>query len=211
MSTILYHPETRPILENPLERARTRFDQAVALAQQLAAAERSWAMLGRLVGLIERDHDYERLGFDSMGSCIMEMEVLSGYSRASIYAFRKLYDEVSPGGGEHVLEMPFGSAQVFRLLPSQLQRDPQVREMAKRKPKVLRQEIAINHPEVHLEMREEIKLNVDESVYQLWREVIDGIRSLEGDPSMSHETVLEKMMADWLEWNRPRIQEKQNG
>jgi len=187
-------PEIRPTLdENPKDRAVLRFQEAVALGEQLARAELAWVMLARLLTAIERDRDYETLGYASMGACMMEIELLSGYSRSSAYAFVKLYSQCAANGVE-VPTMPLTTAHLFKQLPAQLQRDPKVRESAERKkPRDFRNEIAANFPEAHIETLQEVKLNLDASLFSLWREAIELVRTLD-NVTASYEQVFETVL-----------------
>jgi hypothetical protein len=201
--------EIRLPAETPLQRAKTRHDEVLRICEHLVAAMHAWGRLGKLCAMVERDHDWELLGYESFGSWMMAVENHTGYSRASAYAYKKLFEELEPWSDD--LEgMSLGTAQVFKLLPAGLQRSAEVRSDAKRmKPKAFREKIAMDHPESHIETRESVCLNLDASLYQLWREAIDGARALEDDVCLTHEVVFEKILVDWLEWNRPRIQEKQ--
>jgi hypothetical protein len=192
-------PEARPILESATERAKTRFAEAVSIARQLAEAERSWVRLTRLLWLMERDGDFKRLGFDSVNACIMEIEALTGYGRSSIYAFRKLYEECSRNGVA-VPEMPLSSGHVFKQLPAQLQRDPQVIDAAtKLKPKQFREKINKEHPDSLIETQDELKLHLEHSLFLKWREVVDEMRVLREEPALTYEGIFEQMIVWSLE------------
>jgi hypothetical protein len=185
-------PESRPILDLS-DRAKARFDEACSLARQLAEAERSWVRLGRLLTLMERDKDWERLGFDSIDACIMEIEALTGYSRSSIYAFRKLYEECSRNFVT-VPEMPLSSGHLFKQLPAALQRDPDVIESAKKlKPKQFRQKIQDDYADAHVEQTHDVHLHLEASLYSLWREAIDTVRMLD-NVTASYEQVFETIL-----------------
>ena len=195
-----------PNLENAL--SQSRFDEAVKLARGLADAERSWLGLGRLLSLMEKDHDYQKLGFDSIHELIGEIKILTGYGRSSMYRFKTLYEECSQNGDPP--EMPLSSAHVFKQLPAQLQCDPEIIDSVKKmKPKQFKQKIADNYPVAHIEIDNEIKLHPPQSVFQMWREAIDGMRLLENSPTLTHEAVFENLLADWLSYARPLLQEMQ--
>jgi hypothetical protein len=182
------------------ERARTRFNELVSLGKQAVEAGRIWARIGRLAVQMERDRDFVVLGYESMGACILEIELLSGYDRSSIYAFKTLYEEASPNAGESILQMPFGTAQIYRQLPAALQRDADVREAAKQKPKLFRAQVAQDYPQALVETRTRLSLNLDNSVYLMWEEFMKLVRQVNDDPGMTYEAALE------LELLGPRLE-----
>jgi hypothetical protein len=185
-------------------RARARFDELVALGKQAVESGRIWARIGRLAVQMEQDQDYAALGFDSMGACIMEIELLSGYDRSSIYAYKTLYEEASPNAGETILQMPLGSAQIYRQLPSALQRNPVVQTAARTKPKDFRVTLARDYPQALVETRTRLLLNLDNSVYILWEEFMRICREVSGDPSLTYEQALELYLL------APALQEMRN-
>lgn len=206
-SSARFDHEVRPNLETGIERATTRFEEAVSLAHQLAAAELSWSRLGRLLTIMERDGDFKRLGFKTINSCIEKIVELSGYKRASIYAFKKLYEEANANGAD-VPEMPLGSAHVFKNLPKHLQSDPEIIEAVKTsKPKQFRKKIATEHPECHIEETEDIELHLESSFVPIFHEVLDSMRVLEEQPNLSYERAVELMCIAWMNepWGEPEL------
>lgn len=202
-------PEIREFREQtPLQRAKGRHEEVISICNHLVAALHAWGRLGRLCTLVERDKDYLLLGFESFGQWMMRVEEVSGYSRASAYAYRDLFRSLEHLGEAAIEGMSLGSAHVVRQLPSALQRNPEVLQKAKRmKPKELREYIAREHPESHVEMKEELCLKLDESVAILWHEALEGARLLNGDPQMTYEQFLElELLADWLDEKRPLIE-----
>lgn len=178
-----------------LERARQRFSGLVALGKQLVQATRSWALLGRLAADMERDRDYTVLGYETMGACILEVEILSGYDRSSIYSFKALYEQASPNAGESILEMPLGSAQIYKQLPAALQKDPEVKAAARFKPKLFRRQVADNYPEALIESRIRLSLNLDVSLYEKWESFLGDCRARNG-PEITYEQAFEELLAN---------------
>jgi|SRR5579859_341950 len=202
-------PEIREFREQTdLQRARSRHEEVIAICNHLVQALHAWGRLGKLCHLVERDKDYLLLGFESFGQWMMRVEEVSGYSRASAYAYMKLFRELEPVWGGEVQDLGLGVAHVVKLLPTALQTSPSLRSAAKRmKPKELREHIAKHHPEAHVEMKEEVCLKLDGSLAVLWHEALEGARLLNGDPNMSYEQFLElELLADWLEEKRPLIE-----
>ena len=59
---------------------------------------------------------------------------------------------------QEVPDMPLASAHVFKVLPANLQRDPEVVESVKKmKPKQFHKKIAKEHPSVHIEEQEDLR------------------------------------------------------
>ena len=176
-------------------RARARFDELVSLGKQAVDAGRIWARIGRLVVQMECDRDYTALGYDSMGACILEIELLSGYDRSSIYAYKTLYKETSPNAGESILQMSLGSAQIYRQLPAALQRDPDVQQAARAKPKVFREKVAKEFPLAIIETRLRLSLNLDFTLYSKWRKFLDDCRARNGQ-EITYEQAFEELLAN---------------
>lgn len=176
-------------------RARARFDELVSLGKQAVLSERIWAQIGRLATEMEKDRDFAALGFESMGACIMEIEVLSGYDRSSIYAYKTLWEKVAPNAGESALQMRLGSAQIYWQLPTATQRKPEVKAAAQSKPKIFREKLERDFPEAIIEARFRLSLNLDKSLYEKWRAFLEKCRATEG-PNFSYEQALEVLLAN---------------
>ena len=191
MSTQTVEVLPPPGIQNAPGRARARFDELVSLGRQAVESERIWARIGRLAVQMETDLDYETLGYDSMGACIMEIELLSGYDRSSIYAYKTLYEKVAPNAGESILQMRLGSAQLYWQLPSALQRDPDVQQAASSRPKVFRNKVSSDYPTALIESKIRLLLSLDESVYRLWEEFLGRCREISGDQGLTYEQAFE--------------------
>src|SRR6202158_4781813 len=88
-------PELREFREQtPLQRAKSRNEEVIAICNHLVQAMHAWGRLGKLCHLVERDKDYLLLGFESFGQWMMKVEEVSGYSRASAYQYMKLFREL---------------------------------------------------------------------------------------------------------------------
>ena len=180
-----------PNLENVTERAQMRFKQAVVLAAQMARAELTWTAFGRLLTIMEHQGDLETLGYKSLNACIEEIKIQSGYSRSSMHAFVNLYKAASANGAQ-VPEMPLGSAHIFKQLPAQLQRDPEVVRAAKElKPKQFLDKMALDHPDAHLEREFRLLLHLDESVRPMWEEFLERVREANDEPDMPEAVAFE--------------------
>ena len=186
-----------PDLENSISRAQTRFSEAVGIAKQLAASERLWITLARLLSVMEKAGDLERLGFHSVNACIAEIETLSGYSKSSIYAYRKLYEECGLNQVD-VPDMPVESAHVFKQLPAQLQRDPQVVDAVKRmKPNKFREKMVVECPEAHVEYP--IFKRFTASQWEKINETLNLYRQTVQDMELSDQEAIEGLVQSWVE------------
>ncbi len=176
-------------------RARARFDELVSLGKQAVLAGRIWARIGELAVQMERDQDYAALGYDSMASCIMGIELLSGYDRSSIYVFKRLFEEASPNAGEAIFEMSVGAAQLYRQLPAALQRDEEVQAAARLKPKQFREIVANEYPQALVETKVRLSLNLDFSLYEKWESFLRNCRERNGEDT-TYEQALEELLAN---------------
>lgn len=184
---VVLPPET----PSSTERAQARFNELVALGKQAVQAERIWAQIGKLAVLMEQERDYAALGYESMGACILEIEVLSGYDRSSIYAYKSLWEKIEPNAGESGLQMRLGSAQLYWQLPAALQRDPEVQAAARAKPKVFREQIAGDYPQAIIETKTPLRLNLDSPVYSMWEEFLETCRRVSGNRALTYEQCFE--------------------
>lgn len=188
---VLSPQDPPPLRQDDTGRARARFNELVDLGKQAVASERIWAQIGRLAVQMEQDQDYIALGYETMGACIMEIELLSGYDRSSIYAYKTLYEKVAPNAGESILQMRLGSAQLYWQLPTALQRDPDVKEAASEKPKVFRRKVSSDYPQALIETKMPLRLNLDSSVFSLWEEFLGRCREVSDDPDLTYEQCFE--------------------
>ena len=136
--------EVRPVSDNV---AQARFAECVQLCKQIISAERAWANLGRLLTAMDADKDYETIGYTSMGRMLMEIELLTGYSRASCYHYKALYEQVAKYAEANASDMRLGSAEAFVTLPEHLQRDERIQMAASQAPEVFEEHIRNEHPE----------------------------------------------------------------
>src|SRR5208337_434937 len=200
MATNCTAPEIREFREQtPHQRAKLRHEEVISICNHLVQALHAWGRLGRLCTLVERDKDYLLLGFESFGQWMMNVEEVSGYSRAAAYQYMKLFKELEPAWGAEVHDLSLGVAHVVKLLPQALQTSPEVRSAAKRmKPKEFREKISRDHQDAHIETREEIRLNIDGSFATMFHEVVEAMRTLEELPELSYERAVEIAFASWM-------------
>jgi hypothetical protein len=195
MSTLEIIPEN--LNSDKLSQARVRFSECVNLGKQCVEAERAWAKLGRLLAAMELDGDFQELGFKSMGACMVEIELLSGYSRASSYDYKRLFERAYKNGGDSVLDMRLGSARAFVSLPEHLQRDPLIQQAASKAPEEFESQIREDHPEVHLEKW--VRCKFASSQMAKIAEAIELFKVVKNDPDVSICEGIEGICQSWVE------------
>ena len=177
------------------ERARQRFNEFVALGKQAVEAGKIWARIGRLAVQMEEDRDFATLGYETMNACIMEIELLSGYDRSSIYAYKTLYRDISSNGGESIFEMPLGSARIYQGLPGALQRDKDVQIAARAKPKLFLEKVSSDYPQAIMESKIRLTLSLEMSLYNKWRAFLVDCRARNGEQT-TYEQAFEELLAN---------------
>lgn len=109
---------------------------------------------------------------------------------------------------EEMAAMPPETAKVMRRLSRVARRDPAVRQAATRKKQQFIETVKQTHPSELIEMEYEVLLHPEESVFAMWREVVDGFRIVEDEPAMSHEQCFEQMLQLVLQGLRPEIEKR---
>lgn len=175
--------------------AQSRFQECVNLGKMCVDAERAWAKLGKLLCAMERDKDYEALGFKSMGRLMMEFELLSGYARSTGYHCIDLYGKAAKHAELNVGDMRLGSAEIFVNLPEHLQRDERVQMAASQAPSVFEEHIRTTHPECLIEKAHILKL--PSSRWEVIKSAIEYYREVEDDQELTDQECLEFLAADW--------------
>jgi hypothetical protein len=168
----------------------------VKCAKQLAQAEKVWAKLGKLIVQIEQDKDFLVLGFENITACMESIAEAADYSRASIFRFKQLYSDCSRNGDDQVLGMRLKSAEIYRQLPEDLQKDPEILEAVKTlEPKKFREKLASEHPSAHFETRETVEL--DSSLIFLLDQCVEAMKKLYSRPELNRAAAIEITIADW--------------
>jgi hypothetical protein len=132
-----------------------------------------------------------------------------GPSARTIFYHTGVIKDLSPDfTAEELAEMKPETAKVMRVLDKTARADPRVRSAAsgKRKRDFVKV-VQETHPEQLVEQENDVLLHLEQSVFLMWRETIDGMRLLEDDLAMSHETVMEHLLGEWLEYHRGMIAE----
>lgn len=94
--------------------------------------------------------------------------------------------------------MPRETAKQLQRLPRSVRADPRVRRAANGKKRAFIATVQETHPEMHLENTEEIKLHLEASFVPLFHEVVEALRVIEDDPTMSYERVIELAFIAWM-------------
>jgi hypothetical protein len=183
-----YH-EVRP------ESALTPRERAEARDSFVRDFERSfsdWSAIAKCCIEVERDKDYEILGYSSWHAWLL---AAAPRSRSYIYLVVGRYKELSADVSEEELaQIPLGSAGVLRQLSSATRRDPSVRKAATQPPKEFRQSIRESHPEQFIESIVEKKLRFTASQWDVIDRAYEAYQVL--DPGASLEIFLEWLVSE---------------
>lgn len=175
--------------------AQARFQQCISLCNQIISAERAWSTLGKLLTAMDSDSDFQKIGYSSMGRMLMEIELLTGYSRASCYHYKALYEQAFKHAGENIHDMRLGSAEAFVTLPEHLQRDERVQMAASESPEKFEEHIRTQHPEALWEKPHILKL--PSSRWEVIKSAIEYYRQVEADQELTDQECLEFLSSDW--------------
>jgi len=180
---------------SPKERAAARDSFVRAFERQFA----DWTEIAKVCIEVERDRDWELLGFHSWHAWLM---AAAPRSRSYIYLVTNRYKELIPDIPElELADMPLGTAGIMaRRLSSAVRRDPKVRAAAKQKPGKFIQAVREMHPEQHLEDVDERILKFTVSQAEKFDEAFE-IYQRE-DESASPTDFVEGLIADYLEENQ---------
>lgn len=140
--------EIRPCVGlNPKERAEYRDHYVREFERQWS----DWVGIAKCCADVERDRDWEILGFSSWHTWILDA---APRSRSYIYLVVGRYKELIPDIPEEELsKIPLGSAGVLRSLPSKIRKRPDIRESARQKPEKFVADLQQIEPMQHLEAK----------------------------------------------------------
>ena len=164
---------------SPKERAEYRDYFVRSFERQFA----DWTEIAKVCIEVERDRDFELLGFPSWNAWLLNA---APRSRAYIYLVVGRYKELIPDIPESELaEMPITSTTVLRQLSPAVRAMSNIRQVAKKGPKELREVIQKEYPMQHIEGIVEQRLRFTtsqwskiESAYEAYK-VLDSSASLE--------------------------------
>lgn len=174
-------------------------DRAVARDSFVREFERrfsDWSEIARVCSEIERDKDWEVLGYKSYHQWLI---AAAPRSRSYIYLVTGRYKELKDDfTDEELSQIDLDSTKTLRKLSPAVRHDPEVREAAKKKPRELRRLIVERHPEQHVEDIEERTLKFETSQAAIFDEAVEAWRKL-NNPEESAEAILEDILNDYLD------------
>lgn len=184
--------EVRSEQLTPTERATARD----SFVRDFEAKFSDWVEIARVCLEVERDRDYEILGYRSFGSWIV---AAAPRSRAYLYMVMGRYRElIADIPEEELAKIPLGSAGVLKQLSSKVRQDPEVRKAARKKPSELRQTIREKHPEQHMEGIDVRTLQFTDSQSGVFDEMLAAYRAMNNHESSAEEAV-EYLCSGWLD------------
>jgi hypothetical protein len=129
----------------PKQRAIARDSFVRAFDEQFS----NWVSIAKCCVDVERDKDWELLGFESFTKWIVDA---APRSRSYLYLVINRYKELAPDIPDKELEqIPLGSAGILKQLSSGVRRQSKIRQAAKMKPAELRQVLEQEFPQQHIE------------------------------------------------------------
>ena len=184
--------EWRELKLTPKDRAEARD----SLVREFERQWNNWSEIGRVCSEIERDKDWEVLGYKSYHQWLI---AAAPRSRSYIYLVTGRYKELKDDfTDEELSQIDLDSTKTLRKLSPAVRHDPEVREAAKKKPRELRRLIVERHPEQHVEDIEERTLKFETSQAAIFDEAVEAWRKL-NNPEESAEAILEDILNDYLD------------
>ncbi len=145
---------------SPKERATARDSFVREFERQFS----DWSSIASCCLAIERDKDWEVLGYSSFDKWLMNAAPRSkSYLRLVMGRYKELIEDIPE---EELAQIPLGSAGVLRKLSPTVRRDTRVRQAAKEKPQRFLQVLHNEFPSQHMEMVVEKKLRFTLSQWQ---------------------------------------------
>lgn len=150
-----------------------------------------WTGIAKVCVDVERDRDWETLGYHSFEAWLVGA---APRSRSYLYLVIGRYKELSVDIPEADLaQISLGSAGVLRQLSSKIRRDPEVIEAAQKPPKEFRESLRASHPDQHVEPIVTVKLHFPMS---LWLAISERFEIFQiTDPSATLTTFIEYLLA----------------
>lgn len=153
-----------------------------------------WSEIARVCCEVERDKDWQLLGFKSYHAWLMEA---APRSRSYIYLvtgrYRELKDDFTD---DELAQIDLDSTTTLRKLSSAVRRDPKVREAAKKKPRELRQVVIETHPEQHIEDVVEKTFKFESSAWDIIEQAFEKWREEQENPNVGMATFFEWLVSE---------------
>ncbi len=175
---------------SPQERASARD----AFVREFERQFNDWVGIAKCCSDVDRDRDWEILGFSSWHAWILDA---APRSRSYIYLVVGRYKELAPDIPDAELErIPLGSAGILRQLSPAVRQDSKIRKAAQMRPSEFRQVIATEYPNQHVEPVVECRLRFVLSAWERIQAAYEAYKVL--DESASLETFLEWAVSETL-------------
>jgi hypothetical protein len=128
--------------------AQERAIERDSLVREFERQFSQWTAIAKVCIEVERDRDWEILGFHSWSAWILDA---APKSRSYIYLVTSRYKElIADIPEEELAQIPLGSAGVLKQLSPAVRKSSKIRQAAKEKPEKLRQIVEQEFPEQHL-------------------------------------------------------------
>lgn len=188
-------PEIRSVEQNlsPQERAEARDAYVRNFERQFA----DWTEIAKVCFEVERDKDYERLGYASWHQWLL---ATAPRSRSYIYLVTNRYKELSSDiPQEDLAKISLSAAEVLGKLPAPARRNHEIHVRARsRKVKQFRDEMDKEYPDSHIGAEVVMRLKFGLSQLEVIEDAWEAYRALE-DETVSLGTFFEWVANDWLD------------
>ena len=185
-------PEIREFHISPKERAEARDSYVRNFDQQF----RDWSAIASCCIAVERDRDWDTLGFHSFHAWLLDAAPASrSYLYLVMGRFKELIADIPQ---EELAEIPLGSAAVLVQMSKSKRRDPEVRRAARKKPAEFIEDVQKLSPDQHIESK--IRQVIDFSASQ-WSVVDATFQKFQMmEPNANLATFIEWMCSEVSEW-----------
>jgi len=177
-----------------------------AIDEYVRAYDKQWVTVAQMCLRVKQAELWKLGGYSSWEGWITKAAPKS--ARTIFWHVGLLRDLEMDFSAEELAQMPPETAKVMRKLSRATRSDPRVRRASNGKRKAFLETVKTFHPEEHIEGEYEVLLHPEESVFQMWREVIDGMRIVEEEPALSHEQCFEMMLHLVLQGLRPEVEKR---
>jgi hypothetical protein len=197
-------PEIREVSLTPEERARTRDSYVRNFDRQF----RDWTDIANCCISVERDRDWETLGFHSFHAWLLDA---APASRSYLYLVMGRYKELAADiPQEELAQIPLGSAAVLVQMSKSRRKDPAVRQSAKKKPADFIKDVQETQPDQHIELKHRVTVDFTESQWAVIEATFEKYQLL--DPNASLAVFFEWACSEVSEWTlHVEQQEKMRG
>jgi hypothetical protein len=177
-----------------VDQARVYDDEIRMHLGVMAEAGKRWPRVGELALLVEDGNLFRELGFDTWESWMMDLEVKCKISRAAIYKYKRIVENLRVDVSMDALSMMQpGNAAVLIGVSSSVRRDPEIIKTAQigRETRPLVKKVQEKYPEQLLEEWHEERLRWEESAWLVISAEVEQFRKEQDDPNMPLTAVFE--------------------